>query len=871
MRLAGFVRRDLVRNPRRTLASLVGVVVGVGLFSAVLFFIDGSGASMTRRAVAPLALDMQRVLTSPQGGLRLERRTSDAGDGFTQVTLTVTNPGHAAAHEVVVRDRAVPELYQGVAGTGHNIGTIEAGASRQLSYRVPRVAGPVQATVSSRETPSPVRADAPSPMSLSALTDAVRTLPGVAAASPLAFVNLPGEMSAGESSVEGPIKLFSFDAAYAANYPSIRMRSGTIRPGGIAISAETARDLKIKEGDTVTVDLPGEVDPLTLPVSGITDLSGARPLFESREWRQFEKFVYAPYTVVVDPQVYTSRVAPAFEAAASARDTEVTSYPFEELDIRVDRSRLAADPATALLQAQHVAAAVRGVAPEQDSLIDNLSNTLAVAAGDARIAKRMFVFLGLPGGVLAAILTGYAGTLLAAAQRRESALLRVRGARRSQLTYLLTLRTLALAGVGALLGTGLGLAAVLGLLGRTTLFEASTPALVQSGLIGAGGGLVVTALALYLPGRKAARQEIGTQLGSGLQRQGPQWWRLGLEFAALSGAIIAQVVALHRGAFDGPPGSVYSGRSLSLPLHLLVAPIVGWLAGTMLIAHLLAAASAGTRTARGPRRFSAPVRGVLWRSITRRMRALSSGVIAVALVVGLGTMLACFASAYDKAEADDARFTVGSDVRLTPNPTSGFASPAALSLGFTGGAVARAAAVVYAPENVSMTTPTVDDVASMAAIDPKVFPAVAPLRDELDFVEDYLSIELVRFGDKLRVVKNIDPATLDMLVPSMLLQPLIENSIKHGISSKIDGGTVTLRTGLNNGRLAIEVEDDGVGIPEAELANIFNKGIGVSNVKERLKVLYNQDYRMLIDSQAGRGTRIEIEVPETQSRLAAVS
>ena len=69
----------------------------------------------------------------------------------------------------------------------------------------------------------------------------------------------------------------------------------------------------------------------------------------------------------------------------------------------------------------------------------------------------------------------------------------------------------------------------------------------------------------------------------------------------------------------------------------------------------------------------------------------------------------------------------------------------------------------------------------------------APLRDELAFIEDYLSIELVRFGDKLSVVKHIDPATLDMLVPSMLLQPLIENSIKHGISSKVDGGTVTIR------------------------------------------------------------------------------
>ncbi|MDE3197451.1 MAG: histidine kinase [Acidobacteriota bacterium] len=146
-----------------------------------------------------------------------------------------------------------------------------------------------------------------------------------------------------------------------------------------------------------------------------------------------------------------------------------------------------------------------------------------------------------------------------------------------------------------------------------------------------------------------------------------------------------------------------------------------------------------------------------------------------------------------------------------------------------------------------------------------------PLRDELDFIEDYLSIELVRFGNKLRVEKQIDPGVSDMLVPSMLLQPLVENSIRHGISGKIEGGAITLRARANKGRLVIEVEDDGVGIPESELSGILNKGIGVSNVKERLKVLYNQDYRMLIDSQAGRGTRIEIEVPEMRDRVAVLS
>ena len=136
------------------------------------------------------------------------------------------------------------------------------------------------------------------------------------------------------------------------------------------------------------------------------------------------------------------------------------------------------------------------------------------------------------------------------------------------------------------------------------------------------------------------------------------------------------------------------------------------------------------------------------------------------------------------------------------------------------------------------------------------------LGEELDFIDDYLAIETVRFGDKLRVVKEIDPTASSIPVPSMLLQPLVENSIRHGLSSKVEGGTITLRARRAGGRLVIEVEDDGVGIPKEELAGVLGKGIGVTNVKERLEVLYNQDYRMEIDSQPGRGTRIEIEVPE---------
>jgi two-component system LytT family sensor kinase len=145
------------------------------------------------------------------------------------------------------------------------------------------------------------------------------------------------------------------------------------------------------------------------------------------------------------------------------------------------------------------------------------------------------------------------------------------------------------------------------------------------------------------------------------------------------------------------------------------------------------------------------------------------------------------------------------------------------------------------------------------------------LREELSFIDDYLSIEVVRFGDKLRFEKEVDPDTLEMLVPSMLLQPLIENCVKHGLSSKVEGGTIRLRSRRADARLLLSVEDDGVGIPESKLATLLDQGIGVSNVSERLKVLFGNDHKMNIDSHPGRGTRIEIEIPELQTTLVAAS
>ena len=140
--------------------------------------------------------------------------------------------------------------------------------------------------------------------------------------------------------------------------------------------------------------------------------------------------------------------------------------------------------------------------------------------------------------------------------------------------------------------------------------------------------------------------------------------------------------------------------------------------------------------------------------------------------------------------------------------------------------------------------------------------AFVPLSEELAFTDDYLDIEVVRFGEKLRVVKVIAPETTDAMVPGMLLQPLIENSIKHGLEPRISGGTVTLRSRIEDGMLVIEVEDDGVGMhaerPEFSRAGT---GIGMRNVRDRMEVQYGSRASMEINSRPGRGTKVTLRMP----------
>ena len=135
------------------------------------------------------------------------------------------------------------------------------------------------------------------------------------------------------------------------------------------------------------------------------------------------------------------------------------------------------------------------------------------------------------------------------------------------------------------------------------------------------------------------------------------------------------------------------------------------------------------------------------------------------------------------------------------------------------------------------------------------------LREELAAIDEYLDIEVIRFGSRLSVRKSIAPDTLDVVVPSLLLQPLVENCIKHGFARKVGPGTITIRSRRERDLAVIEIEDDGLGISDERLSHALSSGIGLTNVNERLRVLYGATGRLTITGSPGKGALARVEIP----------
>lgn len=134
------------------------------------------------------------------------------------------------------------------------------------------------------------------------------------------------------------------------------------------------------------------------------------------------------------------------------------------------------------------------------------------------------------------------------------------------------------------------------------------------------------------------------------------------------------------------------------------------------------------------------------------------------------------------------------------------------------------------------------------------------LKQELDFLSKYLEIEQTRFRDRLTVVFDVQPDTLDALVPNLMLQPLVENSIKHGIGPRPMPGQIEIRSRRTGSLLELEVRDNGVGLSAARLTD-FNRGVGLANTRSRLQHLYGSSHRFEFRQPPAGGLSVLIAIP----------
>jgi len=134
------------------------------------------------------------------------------------------------------------------------------------------------------------------------------------------------------------------------------------------------------------------------------------------------------------------------------------------------------------------------------------------------------------------------------------------------------------------------------------------------------------------------------------------------------------------------------------------------------------------------------------------------------------------------------------------------------------------------------------------------------LKQELEFLERYLEIEQTRFADRLSVQLEIDPAALDAQVPNLVLQPLVENAIRHGIASREEAGRIEVRARREDGMLELEVRDDGPGLPNGD-EGALNEGIGLANTRARLQQLHGAAHRFELVNADGGGLVVSLKIP----------
>ena len=489
-----------------------------------------------------------------------------------------------------------------------------------------------------------------------AVLAAVRGRPGVERALPVAFARTRGfgATTGGATQQTGPGRVLGLPDGYARAFPGqIRVLAG--RGSGTLLYQQTAANLRARPGDVVTVDLGGGHRG-RVRVDGVVDLPAIDSLFQQVGAPAGAQPQAPPDNVVLLPR----RTFDALTRGGPAVTTQVHA--------RVSH-RLPSSPNSAYAQVTADARNLEVRLAGAGLVGDNLATTLDSARQDALYAQLLFLFLGLPGAVLAGVLTASIAAAGADRRRQEAGLLRTRGASRRQLAALALLET----AVAGALGIAVGLGAAL-LIGHATFgtggFGASTTSSAIWAVGAALAGLAIAAGAIALPAWRGARTAtVAAQRAEVGRRDRAPWWaRAGLDLIALAAAAAVFWQASRNGYSlvlvpEGIP-------QVSVNWYAMLAPVLAWIGGGLLAYRL-----ADLVLRRGRRSLQTalrPVAGelapIVGATMSRQPRVLATAVTLVALAGGFAGSTAIFNATYNAQAEADARLTNGADVTVTESP-----------------------------------------------------------------------------------------------------------------------------------------------------------------------------------------------------------
>ena len=455
----------------------------------------------------------------------------------------------------------------------------------------------------------------------------------------------------------GAAQVLGLPPSYRGDFPG-QLRTLTGSDTGVLVAQQTAANLHVGVGDTVSVSRPGLPDA-QVTVQGVVDLPQADTLFQNVGAPPGAQPAAPPDNVVLLPESVWHQV---FDPLAATRPDLITAQ------VHVGRdAALPADPAAAFTAEGGAARNTEAKLAGAGTVGDNLAATLGAAREDALYAQVLFLFLGLPGAVLAGLLT----TAVAGAGRqrreREQALLRTRGATHRQALALAAAEATVVGVAGSL--AGLGLAAVLGRVAFGSVAFGTTPTdAVRWAVLAAVAGLAVAVATILIPAERAWRAGRVVTAGSTAPTRRPLWARLGLDLLALAVAAVV-ITATSRVGYSlvlAPEGVA----AISVDYWAFLGPALLWTGGGLLCWRL---ADLMLRRGRRPltvalRPAAGPLAGVVAAGLGRSRTIVARGAVVLALAVAFAVSTSVFNATYQQQALVDARLTNGADVTVAEPP-----------------------------------------------------------------------------------------------------------------------------------------------------------------------------------------------------------